>query len=73
MVYRRPGPYKNTEEYWPFPDLMVIWDSTAAPDGLVILTLEVYERTGGTDTNPQLKKLAMDTAAMAPVALSAST
>jgi hypothetical protein len=51
--------------YWLFPDLVVIWNSTAAPDSAapdspVILTLEVYERTGSTDTNLELKKLAMD-------------
>ncbi|HDL53683.1 MAG TPA: hypothetical protein ENH32_06875 [Proteobacteria bacterium] len=58
-VYKRPGLPDLATEYWPFWDLMAIWNSTAAPDGLVILTMEVYEKTGGTDTNPELKKLAM--------------
>jgi len=57
MVYRRP--VRATGEYWPFWDLMIIWNSTAADNELVVLTLEAYERTGGSDSNPQLKKLAM--------------
>lgn len=60
MVYKWSGLPDPTIEYWPFPDLIAIWDSKAADDGLVILALEVYERTGGTDTSPAVKKLAMD-------------
>jgi hypothetical protein len=60
MVYKWLGLHDPAKEYWLFPDLVVIWNSTAAPDSPVILTLQVYERTGGTDTNPELKKLAMD-------------
>ncbi|MCP4612297.1 MAG: hypothetical protein GY845_26675 [Planctomycetes bacterium] len=60
MVYERPGLPDLTTEYWPFWDLIAIWNSTAAVNELIILTLEVYERTGGTDANPELKKLAMD-------------
>lgn len=58
-VYKRPGLPDLTTEYWPFWDLIAIWNSTAAFNVLIILTLEVYERTGGTDTSPELKKLAM--------------
>jgi hypothetical protein len=60
-VYKRPGLPDLATEYWPFWDLIAIWDSTAAPNDLIILTLEVYEKTGGTDTNPNLTKLAMTT------------
>jgi hypothetical protein len=59
-VYRWPGPTDPRAEYWPFPDLILNWNSRTAPDGLVILTLEAYERVGGTETRPDLKKLAMD-------------
>jgi len=62
-VYRWPGLPNPATEYWPFPDLILIWNSSAAPAGLVILTLEVYERVGGTETSPALKKLAMDSPA----------
>ena len=48
-------------EYWPFWDLMAIWNSTEADNGLVILSLEAYERVGGSDAAPQLRKLAMAT------------
>ncbi|MDY6857274.1 MAG: hypothetical protein SWO11_21745 [Thermodesulfobacteriota bacterium] len=59
MVYKRPGLPDLTTEYWPFWDMIAIWSSAAASNDLIILTLEVYEKTGGTDTNPELKKLAM--------------
>jgi hypothetical protein len=63
QVYKRPGLYDFAVEYWPYWDLMVIWDSTAVPDGLVILTLEVYRKIGGTDTNPDLQKLTIASSA----------
>jgi len=59
MVYKRPGLPDLTTEYWPFWDLIAIWNSAAASNALIILTLEVYEKTGGSDTNPELKKVAM--------------
>lgn len=55
-VYKRPGLPLPTE-YFAFWDLMVIWDSRAAQNGLVVLTLEAFEKTGGTFTNPQLAAL----------------
>jgi len=58
-VYKRPGLPDLLTEYWPFWDLIVLWNSTAASNDLIVLTLEVYEKTGGTDTNPELKKRAM--------------
>ena len=58
MVYKRPGLPDLATEYWPFWDLIVIWNSAAASNDLTILTLEIYEKTGGTDINPELKKLA---------------
>lgn len=58
-VYKRPGLPDLMTEYWPFWDLLAIWNSKAAPDDLIILNIELYEKTGGTDSNPELKKLAM--------------
>lgn len=58
-VYKRPGLPDLMTEYWPFWDLLAIWNSNAAPDDLTILTIEIYEKTGGTDTAPQLRKLAV--------------
>ena len=58
-VYKRP-PLQQPNEYWPFWDLIAIWNTGAAPNGLVVLTLQAYERVGGTDTAPDLKKLVMD-------------
>lgn len=59
-VYKRPPLPNFATEYWPFWDLIAIWNSGAAPNNLIIMTLEAYERTGGTDTNPELTKLNMD-------------
>lgn len=59
-VYKRPPLPNFATEYWPFWDLIAIWNSGAAPNNLIIMTLEVYQRTGGTDTNPNLTKLNMD-------------
>ncbi len=63
-VYKRPPLPDLTTEYWPFWDLIVIWNSGAAPNNLVVMTLEAYQRppgaAGGTDTNPNLTKLNMD-------------
>jgi hypothetical protein len=68
-VYKRPGLPNLATEYWPFWDLMITWPSSAAPNGLIILTLEAYERTGGSDTEPELKKLAMDSSVNAHLPL----
>lgn len=54
-VYKRP-PKAQADEYWPFRDLVVLWNTGAAPDGFVVLTLEAYEKTGGTLDAPELKK-----------------
>lgn len=60
-VYKRPGLPVLADEYWPFWDLLLIWDSQAAADELVVLTIEVYERTGGTENAPELTKLSVAT------------
>lgn len=54
QVYQRPPVYDPAVEYMPFPDLMTIWNSTAADNELVILSIEVYEKTGEVDGVPQL-------------------
>ena len=56
-VYKRPGLPVLADEYWPFWDLMLIWNSQAAANELAVLTIDVYERTGGTETAPELTKL----------------
>lgn len=58
-VYRRPALPNLLTEYWPFWDLIVIWNSATSPNNLRILSLEAYEKTGGSYTNPELRKLAM--------------
>ncbi len=60
MVFKRPAPADPLTEYWPFHDLMVIWNSAAAANELAVLTIEIYRKTGGTDAAPELTKLAMD-------------
>lgn len=46
QVYQRPPKYMPAVEYYPFHDLMAIWKSTAASNELVIIAIEVYEKTG---------------------------
>jgi hypothetical protein len=60
QVYKRPPLPDLATEYWPFWDLIAMWNSAAAPNDLIIMTLEAYRRTGGPDTNPDLTKLNMD-------------
>lgn len=55
QVYKRP-PEPLASEYWPFWDLLVRWNSSAAPDDLIVLTVEVYEKLPGTGTPLQLRK-----------------
>jgi hypothetical protein len=59
QVYQRPPVYNPALEYWPFHDLMVIWNSTAAPDDLTIIAIEVYEKTGEVAGVPQLTPIAL--------------
>lgn len=59
-VYKRP-PLQATGEYWPFWDLIAIWNSGAAPNQTIVLLLEAYTRDSGGPTSPNLRKLAMDT------------
>lgn len=59
-VYKRPAPPNLATEYWPFWDLIVLWNSAAGPNALRVLSLEAYARTGGSETAPALTKLAMD-------------
>ncbi|NOT54408.1 MAG: hypothetical protein HOP18_07375 [Deltaproteobacteria bacterium] len=58
-VYKRPAPPNLATEYWPFWDLIVLWNSAAGPHALRLLSLEAYERTGGSEATPELTKLAM--------------
>lgn len=59
-VYKRPPLPDLATEYWPFWDLIAIWSSNAAPNDVVIMVLEAYQRTGGSPSSPELTKLAMD-------------
>lgn len=59
QVYQRPPVYDPAVEYMPFPDLMTIWNSTAAINDLVILSIEVYEKTGEVSGVPQLTPIAL--------------
>lgn len=59
QVYKRPAPPNLLAEYWPFWDLMVLWNSATSPDDLRILSLEAYEKIGGSDANPHLRKIAL--------------
>jgi hypothetical protein len=38
---------------------MVIWNTGAAKNGLVILTMEAFQKTGGTDSNPVLSPISI--------------
>ena len=61
QVYKRPPLPNPAVEYWPFWDLIALWNSTAAPNDLIVMTLQAYQRTpGGSDTAPVLTKLIMD-------------
>jgi len=59
-VYKRPPLPNPAVEYWPFWDLIALWNSGAAPNATTVMTLEAYERIGGTDAAPELRKLNMD-------------
>lgn len=56
QVYKRPPVPDLTTEYWPFWDLLAIWNSAAAPNALIVLTIEVYEKTGMSGSTVELKK-----------------
>lgn len=56
QVYKRPPEPNINLEYWPFWDLLVKWNSSAAPNDLIVLTIEVYEKTGETASGLQLRK-----------------
>jgi hypothetical protein len=56
-VYKRPPLADLTTEYWPFWDLMAIWNSRVVENDLVVLLIELYEHTGGTESNPDLTQL----------------
>jgi len=58
-VYKRPALPNYDAEYWPFWDLVVLWNSITTLDDLRVLSLEAYEKIGGSDDNPQLKKIAL--------------
>jgi hypothetical protein len=60
IYYKRPNE-TAAGEYYPFSDLLAIWNSAAAPNTLMILTIDVYRRTGGTETNPDLTQEAIGT------------
>lgn len=44
-VYKRPDIDQNNE-YWPWGDLMAIWNSAAAPNGLIVLAIRAYKKIG---------------------------
>jgi hypothetical protein len=54
-VYKRPNPQQD--EYWPWEDLMAIWNSAAAPNGLIVLAIKAYKKTGEQDGKPKLKEI----------------
>lgn len=58
-VYKRPPLPNLLVEYWPFWDLIALWNSATSPNDLCILSLEAYEKIGGSGANPQLKKIDM--------------
>lgn len=58
-VHKLPPPRNDSVEYWPFHDLIVLWNS-ADSDGQCVLSIEAYERIGGSDANPQLKKIILN-------------
>lgn len=59
QAYRMPPLYDPAVEYMPFPDLMAIWNSTAALNDLVIISIEVYEKTGEHLGVPQLTQITL--------------
>ena len=59
QAYQRPPLYNPAVEYMPFPDLMAIWNSTAANNDLIILSIEVYEKTGEVLGVPQLTPITL--------------
>jgi hypothetical protein len=59
-VYKRPSLPDPFTEYWPFWDLLAIWNSGAAPNGLIVMTLQAYQATGTVGGVVQLTKLEMD-------------
>jgi hypothetical protein len=59
QVYQRPPLPNPVVEYYPFWDLLAVWDSSAAPNDLVVLQIEAYQRVGGTADRPQLKPLSI--------------
>lgn len=54
-VYKRPDTQQG--EYWPWEDLMAIWNSAAAPNGLIVLTIKAYKKIGEQDGKPKLKEI----------------
>lgn len=62
-VYRRFLPGPTTKEAWPDPFLLCSWETRSRPDGLNIVTIELYERVGGTDASPVLQSLPLDAGA----------
>jgi len=58
QVYRKPPLPDFAVEYWPFYDLIVLWNSATAPNNLRILSLEAY-RNVGTGTTLELVAIPM--------------
>ncbi len=54
-VYKRPD--IHPDEYWPWKDLMAIWNSAAAPNGLIVLAIRAYKKIGVQDGKPKLKEI----------------
>jgi len=58
-VYKRPDTHPN--EYWPWKDLMAIWNSAEAPNSLIVLTIKAYKKIGvQQDGKLKLKEITMD-------------
>jgi len=57
-VYKRPNPQQN--EYWPWRDLMAIWNSAEAPNGLIVLTIRAYKKISGGEVRGLLQEISMD-------------
>lgn len=59
QVYKRPDIYNPAVEYYPFYDLMVRWDSCAAPNSLMVLSIKTYRRLSGSLLNPVLAEVSL--------------
>lgn len=59
-VYRRRFPRPTNIEYWPSQDVLAVVETDPLPDGLRVVTIQAFEQTGGTATEPILREIAID-------------